>query len=492
MPETTKTAKSAIIYAVGVAINKLASFIMLPIYTRFLSPADYGTIELLVMTIDIVGFIVGVGLAESIFRFYFKYDDQASRRKVLTTSFILICLFYFLAATAGYFSSDSLAALVLEGRPQDSKAFKLIFAIFLLDPFQTVPMIFIRAQQKAKLFVIIATLRLVLQLSLNIYFIVFLNMGIFGILTSTLITVAVSGVLLSTYMIRLNGLGFGYGMAVQLLLYGAPLIISNLGNFIITFSDRYFLKAYANLSAVGVYSLGYKLGFLLSAIAVAPVFATWAPKRFEIAKTPTFQETNARVFFIFTLFISLTALSIAILSRDLFRIMSAPEFIEAYKIVPFIMLAYIFQAWGTFTNFGIYYSGNTRFMAYIGIISATVILALSFLLIPAYGPYGAATATLVTFFFRFLLTYVFAQRFYALDLPWGKASCIVGAACLIYSLSRTIELDNIVLSILVNSGLVIVFIGGLFISPLFHHADRSFVLKICRNPVKTMKTLRSG
>ena len=71
--------KHAVVYALGVIIGKVASFVMLPIYTRYLTPADYGTLELLEMTTDVVGMIAGIGLASSVFRFYSRTKIRGTR-----------------------------------------------------------------------------------------------------------------------------------------------------------------------------------------------------------------------------------------------------------------------------------------------------------------------------------------------------------------------------------------------------------------------------
>jgi len=78
MPE--KSGKKIIshgkIYLLGNILQRCVSFIMLPIYTRFLTPADYGTIELLSMILDFVGIILGLRIGQSIFRYYADYEKK--------------------------------------------------------------------------------------------------------------------------------------------------------------------------------------------------------------------------------------------------------------------------------------------------------------------------------------------------------------------------------------------------------------------------------
>ena len=113
----------------------------------------------------------------------------------------------------------------------------ILFEIYLL--------IFIKAQQKSGKFVIINFIRLILQLSLNIYFVMFLKTGVAGILYSSIL----SAILISTYLtydtLKQVQIHFSMRKTKEIVKYGAPIIFSNVGAFILTFSDRYFLKYYA-------------------------------------------------------------------------------------------------------------------------------------------------------------------------------------------------------------------------------------------------------
>ncbi len=490
MSEVKKTAQSAATYAIGVIVSRLAGIIMLPIYTRYLTPADYGVIELLIMTIDIIGILVSAGISESIFRFYFKENQPLQRKRVLFTAHALLLCFYLVTGCTCLLFAEEFAHIILEGRALDIKAFQLIFIIFMLDPLQTVPLIFIRAQQQAKLFVTINISRLLFQLSLNIYFVVIAKMGIEGILFSTLITFCSFGILLSAYLLYHTRLAFHIPFVRQLFIYGSPLVIANICNFILTFSDRYFLKMYTGLSSVGIYSLGYKLGFILSALTVTPIFSTWDPKRFEISDDEDFQEINGQVFFYSSLLIIFAALCITIGSRDLFRIMSAPSFVEAYKLVPYIILAYIFQAWANFANFGIYHTGKTQLLAISGIINAGIMLLLSILLIPRWGAQGAALATMLTFLCQFLLIRHFANRLFPIFFPWQRALYVLAVAVVLCILSFTFQQEKLLLSICQDILFALLFPLCIYFSPLLDDNERNWLKKIIQHPTAMIKSLR--
>ena len=227
---------------------------------------------------------------------------------------------------------------------------KLLGLCFFFQAFLEVPFIFLKTIQNPVHFVTINACKLILQLSLNIYLVVFMHLGVIGVLYSTLITEICVGGWLLFFTYRSVGGAFSSSIAKRMLVFGAPLIVANLCDFVLTFSDRYFLRIYQGLDEVGIYSLGYKLGFVLWALVMEPVLSIWLPQRFELARKEGLFETNKKVFFYVNFLVVFVALGISLFSRDLFRIMSNQEFWRASNVVPLIMLAYIVQAWTALCN----------------------------------------------------------------------------------------------------------------------------------------------
>lgn len=488
MSEIKKTGKYAAIYFVGVLLNRSISFIMLPVYTRFLTPGDYGTLELLTMTIDVVAMIAGTAITGAIFPFYYKRDKEEDRNKVISTITILLIFTYFIASSIGLVFSPQIAGLIINGADESILYVRLIFICFFLQAFLEVPLVFLRARQQPVLFVIVSSAKLIIQLSLNIYFVVILKMGVLGVLISLLISSIIIGVGLITYTFRNVGLGFSRNLARSMVIFSLPLVVSSFADFVLTFSDRFFLKAFATLADVGIYSLGYKLGFVLWMFIVRPIFNIWDPQRFEIAEKNDSGEINRRIFFLFNLALISCGFGITLFSKDFFRIMSAREFWAASNIVPIIMLAYIVQGWTLFGNFGLYYKEKTAYLAYANWMAVVSIIILSFLLIPPYGVYGAAVATVLAFSVRFFVIFYHSQRFYRLDLSWRKVVGMLSSAAFCYILSTQFYFDNIILSIAVNSLIFVGYIFLLIILPIFDKPDKILIYNFIRHPVAVLKT----
>jgi O-antigen/teichoic acid export membrane protein len=482
MTDVRKTAFYAIIYFFGVVLNRVVSIIMLPIYTRYLTPTDYGTLEILTMTTDVFAVFIGLGLTSGFYHFYYKYSSVEKRNIVVATVTVILIGLYLVASLIGIFSSKMLASVLLNGSDTDILYFRIIFVIFFTQSFIEIPLSFIKAQQRPYLFIGLNAAKLIVQLSLNILLVVFYDLKILGILLSTLITFLLFGLLLLFFTFSSVGFKFDKGLAKSIIRFGGPFVIANVSDFILTYSDRFFLKAYVGLSVVGIYALGYKMGFMLWSFVVVPFQNIWGPQRFEIAQKNDAGRINHKTFLLYNTGVISAALFISLFSSDFLKIMSAPSFWSAYKIVPLVMLAYIIQAWTSFVNFGILYTEKTKFVAYSSAVAGIVILAFSFLLIPRYAAYGAAISTVIAFFVKFCMTFYFSQQFYYLSLPWREVLSILLFAVSVNIISLFCRVDVLFMSLLLNTILFTVFLFFLFFSPIFDRNDRSLILSILRKP----------
>jgi len=337
-PEKTsysRIIKHSSIYMLGIILSRVISFIMLPIYTRFLTPGDYGVLELLTMTSDAISILIGMGLPSAIFRFYSEKETQEEKNRVISTALISGASLFFLVFSILFLNSGAFSKLVF-GKDTYTTYFRVIFISMMFSSSIELPLVFLRAKARSFEFVILSSIKLAIQLSLNIYFVVYLGYGVIGVLYSTLI----ASVLLSIYLLittfRSCGLGFSTGILKDLVKYGVPLIFSQLGAFVLTFSDRYFIQAYFNVNEVGLYSLGYKFGTIVSALLMGPFFQHWAIEMFEIDKRADREQVFVNIFDAMFVVSMILIFMESIFIKEAVRIISAPEYLLAYTIVPII------------------------------------------------------------------------------------------------------------------------------------------------------------
>src|SRR5687768_10166517 len=82
--------KHGSIYGISRILSRAVGFLMIPVYTRFLDPEGYGILELLDLTLSVMGLVIANGINSSIFKFYYKHEDDRSRRAVVSTAILSV------------------------------------------------------------------------------------------------------------------------------------------------------------------------------------------------------------------------------------------------------------------------------------------------------------------------------------------------------------------------------------------------------------------
>lgn len=484
MSAVSATISHSGIYAVGIVIRFMTSFVMLPIYTRYLTPADYGILELLTATLDLAAIIFGMRIGEAIFRNYSAGDTPRQKNAVITTSMALHVL---------TFGAGILALILLAGPisyltfgTTDLKEFVQLFAIIIfLQALSEVPMVFVRARQKPWLFVGFNILRLLLQVGFNIYFVVVQDQGIEGVIYGSLLSSLCFSSIMLIYALRISGFERpDYSLGKRLIGFSLPLMLADIGAFYLTFGDRYFLRVYSSLSEIGIYALAYKFGFVLATMVWLPFSYIWDIQKYNIHKQPDAKYVFQRTFLMLSFILILFGLGISLFVEDVLKIMSAPAFWPASKIVPVVVVAYIVQAWTSYCSLGIYLRGNTMQVTYGSIVASVAITASYLVLIPILGGMGAAIATLLAFLVRLVWIDYAARQHYNMDLPWIKAISILAVSAAFFLLSLLWTPKDWLHSLLWKSLLCIGYVGIFLVLPIFTKHQKASLFAIVRNPRK--------
>ncbi|HEX7049647.1 MAG TPA: lipopolysaccharide biosynthesis protein [Longimicrobiales bacterium] len=476
--------KHTAIYGLGVAIGKLASFLMLPIYTHYLTPADYGILELLSMTVDVIATIAGMGIAGSVFKFYADCETREEQDRVISTAAIAMTAVALVTALLGLAASPALTRIVL-GPDVDPRFFRIFFLIYLAQTCEVVPLLLVRVLHRSRLFVLLNVGKLIAMLSLNIYFVVGRRMGVLGVLLSNLIATTIFGVGVAVFAFRRAGFRFSSEKFVAMARFGSPMILWTLGNFVLVFSDRYFLQHVSGPAAVGIYSLAYKFAFVLAAFAFTPFRMVWEHYRFTIAKQPNAQEVYTRTFTYMNLAVGSVALVIALFTPDLLRVMADPAFLPAQRLVPWLLAAQIIFGWVSFANLGLFLKERTGKLSLVSASCVVVVTVLNLLLIPRFGVLGAAAATLAAYALRFCGVYYFSQREYRIEYPWSAVGKIYGVLVAAVLVRNAFDGLPIPASLALGSGLAAASFAALY-RQVLTAAERELVRRSVLRPWRVL------
>lgn len=422
-----RVGRHTLVYGAGILMSKALSFLMLPVYTRYLTPADYGVVGLIEITLDVIAIMGGSQLVAGIYRFYHKADRERRRREVVATALVALGVSYMTVATLAFAAAPLLSRLVF-GSGVHTGLVRLAAVSLGFQALLLVPLAYARVRDRSVLFVGVNAAKLVLAALLNVLFIVVLRMGPAGVFASSAITSAVVGTAMTVWLVRRVGMHPTRAAARDLVRYGLPLVATQFATFAATFGDRFFLEKTAGTAEVGIYNLAYQFGFLLAVVGFLPFDQVWGPKRFEIASRPDRDSLLARGFIYANVLLLTTAVGIVLFVEPVLGVMSDPAFHGAAALVPVILIAYVLQSWAKAQDIGILVSERTSFITIANWSAALMALAGYALLVPRFHGWGAAWATVVAFALRYVLTYRFSQAIWPVAYRWEPVLRLLGLA----------------------------------------------------------------
>lgn len=434
--ELVHLAKHTAVYGLANVLGKAIGFMLIPLYTHYITPNDYGVLELLDLSITVIGMFVGIGLASALAKFYFDYDTKAEKDLVVSTALFVITIAASIMLVIAWPLASVLADVILDNE-EYTVYLKIGLVTFACNALIEIPLTYIRARERSMLFGSIALSRLFVSLSLNIYFVVVAELGILGILYSGLITSILVSFVLVCWTVKDVGARINLKLGGFMVTFGAPLIVSSLGMFLINFGDRFLLKEYASLAEVGVYSLGYKIGMgLISFLIGQPFFLIWSVRRYSLVKEDDGLARYGQIFLLYMLLLLAIWYLISIFSREIIVTLSPDEYLHAWEILPFIAFGYIFREMSDFFRGAFLIQGRTGMVGRITLI-ATVFCLLSYmLLIPRYHSMGAAVATVMTFVLMAGLSWHYAQKLMPVDYRLGRVGLV--ASLFVFSAGATV------------------------------------------------------
>ena len=415
--------KEAAIYGLSSVLGRFLNFLLVPLYTNYLLKAEYGVIATLYSYVGFAAIIYGFGLDAAYMR-YVSSMEIGDRKQNFSTPFVShiatsLCLSLPLLVLA-----DPLA-LAIGLEPGQSILVQYAAGILLFDTLAIIPFASLRMSNRAMTFATIKIFHILLTIALNLVLLLGLGMKAEGVLLANLGASAVAFVVLLRVVVPAFTLRFSVPLYRELLKFGLPYIPAGLAGIALQVIDRPILKALTDDATVGVYQANYRLGIFMM-LVVGMFDYAWRPFFLAHANDPDAKSLFSRVFTYFcTLALGLFLL-VSFFVDDLVRIQLFgryfihPDYWVGLSIVPWVLLAYIFN--GAYLNFviGVYLQKRTKFIPYVTGAGALVNIGVNLLLIPTLGMMGAAYATLAAYMVIAVGIYFASQRFYPIAYEWGK------------------------------------------------------------------------
>lgn len=434
--------KHSAIYGLGLIATRLASLILLPVYTRYLTPNEYGIIALLDLGVSILAIMIAAGIGAAAERYHFQ-AKECDRACIWWTGMTYMIA----AATIGILPllvfSESVGRVLLGSDLKVDEANLVAFALITLwfSLPNELSQRHLRVCKRSKLLVALSLVHLGINITLNMLLLIVFKMGVGGVLLGNLLTSCVMVLLRMPLFAKLVG-KFSFDLPVlrKLVRFGIPLIFMGLLVAAMQQADRYFLRLFSDLREVGLYSLAFKLVGAVNTLIILPFSSIWSTVAYEVAEMPDAKKVYAQIFQFFIYALTLLLLVLAFAAEPLLRVLTTGEFADAAALVPVGCLAFVFYGMHIHFRVPAFLSKKTERLILAPLLAVIISVLLNCLVIPRFGAFGAAWVAVASFATYSFVGLFFYRRIDRIDYPLFRVCVVLAGVVASYCVFLTIKL----------------------------------------------------
>ena len=425
-------------YTAASIFSKLIAVALLPLYTRYLAPEDYGAAELVFAAVVTASIIVRLGLIEAILRFY--YLDEEDSRRVVSTTFAGLFWLSTLGALIALPFAGPISELLFDPSelPPDVSGPELvriaIGGLWVLTMWEFMLTLF-RLDERARAFFATTILNVVAAIALTVVLVVGLDEGARGLLLGSYATGAAFVLVLIVLQWRRLSLWPDRALLRRLFRFGLPTMPAEVSLYALNFVDRLIIVRSLGFAEAGLYSLAVKFAQGVNVI-VRGFQLAWPPLAYSIRDD---EEARRAYAAIVTWFVAGTAFVVTgmwLFSRWIVRALAAPEFFQSYEAVGLISTAVTLYALYMVLLVILGRTGRTEFNFPATIAALITNVVLNLILVPSMGIVGAGLALLISYLVVVALMYVFTQRLFPVPYEWGRLARIVLVSAVLVGLGE--------------------------------------------------------
>ena len=465
----------SLVYSIASLSSSAASILLLPIYTRFLSPSDYGVLEVLDHTNTILSLFIVAGLNSAIPRFVSDSESEAERCKVISTVTCFCVISAFLLLILAIILSESLSFLILGNTDYRQYIVLNSFLLWAQVVLYVSGLSFI-ARKESKIYLFYMLVRLTICAIGNVYLVAILHWGVSGMLYGNLIGFGLIGFVMGVHNARRNGYGISFPVLMRVLKFSVPLVPAMLLATVMHNADRFLIRVYCSMEDVGIYGLGYKFPFMLNLLVLQSFSLIWTgATMYEVSKAPDAADQYGRITTYVVGFYLFAQLTLSLLSVPIVRLLAAPQFFPAHQVVPLVSMGLCVHAFYFFFSVGPFLKGSTWLLNLSYLPAALFNIFGNIVFLPGYGFMAAAWVTILTYIVFIVALYFSCKHLTVINYEFRRLGTMFGSSVAILLISSTFVLDSIVLELAKGVTLVVLFLISLVLSGWLTDGEKTFL-----------------
>lgn len=414
------TTKHTAIYSIGGISSKLIGFVLLPLYTKELALAEYGMLGIIETTIMILVGVFSFKIPTAMQRWCAEAKDELTERKVVFIAFATLSIIAMGFSALTHPFSTAISKLLLF----DVEHFSLIHLMLLSVAFEVMnflPMELLRYKERSVTYITLTSVKLLAIVSLNIYFIAVLNLGVFGVLLGQVIGNGLLFLLALPFMLKNMSLGYDKSIAMEMFRYGSPLIFTTISTLLLSLSDRYILNYYHSFDDLGLYTLGYKIASVVNVFILQSFTMGYLPIAYKTYNQPNFNSFYRKTLTYLSLAMCFCIVGLSAYSKEAVDFVAKNDsYLYASFLVPIIATVFFFKGLQYVFTLTFHFIKKTYLNIKIVMFGVVMNIVLNFLLVPDYSYMGAIAATNITYIAMVVYVYFESRKYLKIEFEIGK------------------------------------------------------------------------
>ncbi|KGJ86548.1 lipopolysaccharide biosynthesis protein [Colwellia psychrerythraea] len=398
------------LYGLSIFLMKGISLIMLPIYTSYLMPTEYGRLEVLVVFSNIVSIVLGFGLVEALYRFVGLADSIEKKQRHAAECLLVAAIIAIISYAIFHFYSKDLLPF-LPGDITENELYLLGVALSV-GGLINIPLAWLRITERAGLFFIISILKVVLQVSLTFYWLIN-GWGITSILASGAVSSVIVAIILCVIQLKEIQVRFSITDVIsnikKIIYYAGPIFIGGAATFTLSGMDRWLLAEHFGATQIAAYAIAIKFA-LVPTLLIQPFTLWWFPKRFSVLKEHDGKNINAHFAVLGAIISVLLCGGLGLIGPLLIQHLTPTAYHGAIAILPWLLLCTLFKMLADLLNLGCFVEKSTRLQMNINLASSGIGGLLLVVLVPLFMIEGALIALIAANVIRMGLFYYYSQQ----------------------------------------------------------------------------------
>ncbi|MFN3701551.1 MAG: flippase [Alphaproteobacteria bacterium] len=455
MSQTQAFLKDSLIYTIPGVLSRGVGLLLIPLYTRILSPGDYGVLDLFLIVGAFVGLTVALEISQGVARFYADSDNDADRRAYASSALWFTLFSYALFAGGALIGAAPLAQLIT-GDTHYETAFRLGVLYITGNGLFMFLQNQLRWELRSRDYAVVSIVMTLVTAVAAIICAYGLSWGLEGILAGMAIGIFCGGALAAFKLRRTFGPLIDRTKLREMLAFSLPLVPSGLCVFLSTYTDRLMINHFMTLEDVGLYALGFRVAGVAGLLMVGfqGALTPLVMKHHRDAQTPADLE---RIFRYFTAFALVIFLGASLFGREILLLAATPAYYGAYIVIPLLVPSILLAGMYIFAP-GIFIAKKTHLVLWINLAAALCNVALNLVLIPLWGIVGAALATLIGNIVAFAAYMVSSQRFYYIAHNWQQ----IGLIAAFFALAAVLAVMIDTISVFALAVKIVIFAAALY------------------------------